>query len=130
MVDCGTFLVGGVVGAAAGGCSTTSSVSSDSKTALASASFARRISVLNKHKARSRLGRLISSSVNSDILDFSSLLMAPTILSLSEVGGKDPEGDEVLGGVDNEVGMEIGVEGCSGADAMAAFVVASSNRES
>lgn len=130
MVDCETFLACGVAGTGAGGCSTTSSTSSDSKTTLASAIFARRISVLNKHNARSRFGRLINKSVNSEMSDFSSLLIAATIRSLSEVGGKDPEGEDVRGGVDNEVGIDIGVEGCSGADAMAAFVVASSKRES
>ena len=107
-----------------------SSSSAASRTILASAIFALNNSVLNKQRARSRLGRLINRSVSSPICDFSNLLIAWTIRSRSEVGCSDPEGEEVRGGVEMDPGMDTGVEGCSGAEAMAALVTGSKRRES
>jgi len=106
------------------------SSSAASRTILASAILARNTSVLNKQRARSRLGRLISRSVSSPICDFSNLLIACTMRSRSEVGCNDPEGEEVRGGVTTDPGIDTGVEGCSGAEAMAALVTGSKRRES
>ena len=101
-----------------------------SRTILASAILTLNTSVLNKQRARSRLGRLINSSVSSPICDFSNLLIAWTIRSRSEVRCSDPEGEEVRGGVTTDPGMDTGVEGCSGAEAMFALVTGSRRRES
>lgn len=113
-----------------GGADAGSSSSAASRTFFASAILALNTSVLNKQRARSRLGRLISRSVSSPMCDFSSLLMACTIRSRSEVGCNEPEGEEVRGGVTTDPGIETGVEGCSGAEAMAALVTGSKSRES
>jgi len=106
------------------------SSSAASRTILASAILALNTSVLNKQRARSRLGRLINRSDNSPICDFSNLLIAWTIRSRSEVGCNDPEGEEVREGVTADPGMDTGVEGCSGAEAIAALVIGSKRRES
>src|ERR1700722_4905388 len=101
-----------------------------SRTILASASFARRTSTLKRHNARSLFGRLINSSVSSPCLSDSSLLTAACIRSFSDVGGTEPEGEDVRGGVDSEPETEMGVDGCSGADAVALRALGPSNRES
>ena len=59
----------------------------------------------------------MSSSVNSETCVDSNFETAANIRSLSDVGGTEPEGDSVRGGVEREAGIEIGVEGWSGADA-------------
>ena len=92
--------------------------SSLSSTSLASASFARRTSTLKRHMARSLLGKVINKSVSSVSRDDSSLLTAVSIRSRSDTGGTEPEGDDVLGGVDVAL-IETGVDGCSGALAVA-----------
>lgn len=79
--------------------------------------------------ARSLLGRVINKSVNSVNRDDSSLLTAASIRSRSDTGGTEPEGDDVLGGVDVAL-METGVEGCSGALAVALWILGSSELES
>ena len=120
----------GVTGIGAGGGAGADSSSLASSTILASAILALSTSVLNKQRARSRLGRLINRSVSSPICDFSNLLIAWIIRSRSEVRCSDPEGEEVRGGVITEPGIDTGVEGCSGAEAMAALVTGSKRRES
>lgn len=92
--------------------------SSLSSTSLASASFARRTSPLKRHMARSLLGKVINKSISSVSRDDSSLLTAASIRSRSDTGGTEPEGDDVLGGVDVAL-IETGVDGCSGALAVA-----------
>ena len=62
--------------------------------------------------------------------DVSNLLMAAIMRSRSDVGGTEPEGEDVRGGVDNEALTEIGVDGCSGALAVALRALGSSRRES
>jgi len=99
-------------------CAFSSGSSSLSSTILASASFARRTSTLKRHMARSLLGKVINKSVSSVNRDDSSLLTAASIRSRSDTGGTEPEGDDVLGGVDVAL-IETGVEGCSGALAVA-----------
>lgn len=69
--------------------------------------------------ARSRLGKLIRSSVSSAPREGSSLFTAAAIRSFSDVGATEPAGDSVLGGVDSVAGIDSGVEGWSGADAVA-----------
>jgi hypothetical protein len=56
--------------------------------------------------------------------------MAAAIRSRSDVGGTEPEGDDVRGGVDGDGLTEIGVDGCSGALAVALRALGSSKRES
>lgn len=95
-------------------CVFASGSSSLSSTSLASASFRRRTSTLKRHMARSLLGKVINKSVSSVSLDDSSLLTAASIRSRSDTGGTEPEGDDVLGGVDVAL-IDTGVDGCSGA---------------
>jgi hypothetical protein len=70
------------------------------------------------------------SSTRSACLDDSNLLTAAAIRSCSEIGGTEPEGEEVRGGVDRDAEIEIGVDGCSGAEAVAFRALGSSTRES
>lgn len=119
------FLSTGVCGAGLDACSSSSS-SAASKTNFASAILALRTSTLNKHMARSRLGKLIRSSVSSAPREGSSLFTAAAILSFSDPGATDPAGDSVLGGVDKVAGIDNGVEGWSGADAVAFGALGSS----
>ena len=121
-----TFLCG-VAGMGTG---TDSSSSPASRTIFASAILTLNTSVLNRQRARSRLGRLIKRSASSPICDVSNLLIAWTIRSRSEVRCNDPEGEEVRGGVTTDPGMDTGVEGCSGAEAIVALVTGSRRRES
>lgn len=127
------FFVCGVTGASTADHDETTvpSISSLSSTIFPSAIFARSISGLNKHIARSLFGRLIIRSVISPCLDVSNFPTAAKILSLSDVGATDPEGDELRGGVGARFSLnEIGVDGCSGADAVAFNEAGSSSRES
>ena len=101
-----------------------------SNTSFASATFARSTSALNRHIARSRLGRLIRRSVSSACRVDSNLLIAANIRSRSETGGTEPDGEDVRGGVESDADTEIGVEGCSGADAVALSALRPSRRES
>ena len=43
--------------------------------------------------------------------DVSNLLMAAIMRSRSDVGGTEPEGEDVRGGVDNEALTEVGLMG-------------------
>ena len=72
------------------------------------------------------------SSVSSSTFFFSIFDIALYKRSLSLVGGMDPEGDEVRGGVPprREVVIEMGVLGCSGAEAVASRDLGSKRRES
>src|SRR6266481_9524593 len=101
-----------------------------SNTSLASATLFLRTSALNRHNACSLLERLMSRSVIS-VAFFGSSLMTTTIRwSFSDVpGAMEPDGDEVCGGVERDTERESGVEGCSGADAVAFRALGSSNLE-
>jgi len=70
-------------------------------------------------------------SVISPCRDVSNLFTAVKIRSLSEVGATDPDGDELRGGLGARLSFnETGVDGCSGADAVALREAGSSNLES
>lgn len=122
----------GVTGSGIGLAAGSSTPSSLSRTALASTSLARNTSTLKRHMARSRFGRLINNSVRSTAREGSKRVTAAKMRSRSEVvvGATEPEGDEVRGGVERDAATEMGVEGCSGAEAVAFRAFGSSNRES
>ena len=128
------FFACGVTGASSAGDdeeARAASPSSLSRTIFPSAIFALRISELKRHIARSRFGRLMIRSVISPCRDVSNLLTAAKMRSLSEVGATDPEGEELRGGVGARLSLnEMGVDGCSGADAVALREAGSSKRES
>lgn len=87
----------------------------------ASLTFCLSISLLNKHIALSLLERLMRRSVTAVALskEGSSPETAVRSRSLSPEALVDPDGEDVLGGSEIEPEIERGVEGCSGADAVA-----------
>ncbi len=118
------------------GGATSSSSASASRMLRALSTLVRRYSALNKHIARSFLLRLNSISVTSAAFAGAVLYRAGSRLvtamsnrSFSVPGAMEPVGDAVRGGVFIEGVNETGVEGCSGAEAVAASVLGSSSVE-